>query len=247
VVGEKFITVSGGCFGYRTSNKQTLLLKDVNVELHRGELTGVVGMNGAGKSTFLRSVAGLQPALGGVIELGGKPVDKLTAAELSEKVSVVLTERFGGFNLKVHDLVAMGQMPYTDSFHRLKEEHLRVIDRSMELAGTTAFKFQEVHELSDGMFQKALIAKALAQQTPAMLLDEPSAYLDYASKHKLFKLLKDLCEKESKCILVSSHDLDILLKYCDNLLIAADGGIEKVKVSQAMSNKWFIELGGGYI
>ena len=247
MVNTGFITLSQCSLGYSKGSREQPVLTNISLSLNRGELVGVAGMNGVGKSTLLKTISGLIPLLAGKIEMDGKELSALTAEDLARLVSVVLTERLGGFNLKVYDLVAMGQMPFTDAFHRIKEEHRKVIESAMDRTGVSGFSQREVSELSDGMFQKAVIAKALAQQTPALLLDEPSAYLDYASKHHLFGLLKDLCVQNNKCVLVSSHDLDLLLKYCHKLLLVTSSGIELIPVSEALANRNFKQLGGGFI
>jgi len=138
-------------------------------------------------------------------------------------------------------------MPYTNSFNKLSNHNLEIIDEAIRICGIAEHQNKLLHELSDGLFQKTIIAKALAQQTPIMLLDEPSAFLDFASKHDLFLLLKKLTEEQQKCVLVSSHDLDLLLKYCTKLLVISNTGIELISVSEAKTNKAFHEIGGGFI
>jgi iron complex transport system ATP-binding protein len=246
MVTEAFIKVRDASFGYKA--KQPLPgLSRLSFELFKGELTGVVGINGVGKSTILKTLCGLIPLLGGEIIIEGKKIKELAADDLARLMSIVLTERLSGFNLKVKDVVAMGQMPYTDAFHRIKEQHQKIIDVAIQRAGVKDYEERELSELSDGMFQKTVIAKALAQQTPCLLLDEPSAFLDYASKHALYGLLKQLANEEKKCVLVSSHDLDLLLRYCGKLMVLSEDGIEMISVKDAMNNKRFIELGGGFI
>ena len=167
--------------------------------------------------------------------------------ESGQEVAIVLTERIGGFNLKVFDVVAAGQIPYTDAFHRLAERHHKIILSSIERVGMTAYQNKQVSELSDGMFQKMIIAKALAQQTKVMLLDEPSAFLDYASKHNLFQLLQELAVNENKSILVSSHDLEILLKYCHDLLVIHEQEVSLMPAHEAMNNEMFLKVAGGFL
>jgi iron complex transport system ATP-binding protein len=153
----------------------------------------------------------------------------------------------GGFNLTAYDAVAAGQMPYTDSFHRLMPQHISVIRKAIISMRLNGHEHKQLHELSDGLFQKTMIAKALAQQTPIMLLDEPSAFLDYASRHELFILLKKLCDDEKKCILVSAHDLDLVLKYCSSVIIFTENKAELISVTEALNHPAFVRLGGGYI
>lgn len=241
------IIIKGAALGYKKSGQALPVLKGLNLTFDRGDFVGIVGLNGVGKSTLLKSICGILPLLQGDILLDGLSVTKQDLHELAKKIAIVLTERIGGFNLKAFDVVAAGQIPYTDSFHRLREEHLTVIHSAINSCGLNEHSHKLVNELSDGLFQKTIIAKALAQQTPVMLLDEPSAFLDYASKHELFILLRDLCASQNKCVLVSSHDLDLLVKYCNKLLIVSEGSAELVSAEEAVSNEKFKKIGGGFL
>jgi len=143
--------------------------------------------------------------------------------------------------------VAAGQLPYTNLFNRLEKRNLEIIDEAIEICGLKDHKDKLLSELSDGLFQKTMIAKSIAQQTPIMLLDEPSAFLDYASKHQLFTLLKMLAEQKEKCIMVSSHDLDLILKYCNKILLVKDQTARLIAVNEAKAHPAFLELSGGYL
>lgn len=241
------ISLKNASLGYAQSDKDLSILSDITIDLHAGELIGIAGLNGIGKSTLLKSIGGLLPLLSGDIFIDGISVSKYPLAHLAKKISLVLTEKVSGFNLTAYDLVSAGQIPYTNNFHHLKNEHKLIIKSAIESCGLTLHQDKLLNELSDGLFQKTVIAKSLAQQTPIMLLDEPSAFLDYASKHELFILLKNLAEKDKKCILVSSHDLDLLVKYCTKLLVISENNIELINTSEALLNKGFIEIGGGYL
>ncbi|MGZ3884874.1 MAG: ABC transporter ATP-binding protein, partial [Bacteroidia bacterium] len=138
--------------------------------------------------------------------------------ELAKCISIVLTEKISGFNLKTADVVSAGRIPYLNAFGQLKEEDHRIVNESLAQTGIIDLKNKPVDELSDGQRQKVMIAKSLAQQTPVILLDEPTAFLDYRSKQQLFVILKQLCREQDKCIIVSSHDLEILLKNADKVL-----------------------------
>lgn len=233
--------------GYKKSGKDLVILNELNFDFYAGDFVGIVGLNGVGKSTLLKSLCGLLPVLGGEIRIDSGNIAVTPLAQLSKKIAVVLTDKIGGFNLTAYDVVAAGQMPYTNSFNQLKPEHVSVIKAAIETCGITSHQHKPVNELSDGLFQKTIIAKAIAQQTPVMLLDEPSAFLDYASKHELFLLLKNLSENENKCVLVSSHDLDLLIKYCSKLLVIAPGSVELIPVGTARQNKAFMQIGGGFL
>lgn len=241
------ITLKNVRLGYKKPGTVLNVLRDINIEFYPGDFVGVVGLNGTGKSTLLKTICGLLTPLGGEISIDGTPISELALVELAKKVAIVLTEKINGFNLTAYDAVASGQMPYTDSFNRLEAKNIEIIEKAIVASGINNHRSKLLNELSDGLFQKTMIAKALAQQTQSVLLDEPSAFLDYASKHELFLLLKHLCHNENKCVLVSCHDLDLLLKYCDNLLVLSEGTVELIKVSEALQNRQFMTIAGGYL
>lgn len=241
------IKITNATFGYRKSGKVLEILHDINMECNGGDFVGIVGLNGTGKSTLIKSICGLLPLLKGNVMIDGSPINDFSLNELARKVAIVLTEKIGGFNLTVFDAVAAGQMPYTDSFNRLTLKNKQAIESAIEACRMTPHKDTLLNELSDGMFQKAVIAKALAQETPVILLDEPSAFLDYASKHDLFRLLKKLADEDGKCVLISSHDLDLVLRYCNKLCVVSNGKTEIIDVTQAKQNINFMEIGGGFI
>lgn len=205
--------------GYVHKGISRTVLKGLNLSFKSGQLIGLVGNNGIGKSTFLRTLSGLQLKLAGEIKVNNMPFENIGKNEMAKLLSIVLTEKVGGFNLTVSDLVSMGRVPYTNSFHELQKGDNEVIAECINLCGLIEHQNTTLAELSDGLFQKAMIAKGLAQEANIMLLDEPSAYLDFNSKHELFELLNDLVNKKSKCILASSHDLELILKYSTHLLV----------------------------
>ncbi len=241
------IVLQNTSLGYHKSGEDLAILNNLNFTFYDSELIGVVGLNGVGKSTLLKSIAGLLPILKGRIELDGIEVTNNNVHELVKKISIVLTEKFGGFNLKLYDVVCAGMTPYTNAFNQLNQKQIEIVEAAIKSCGLEIFKHHLVDELSDGYFQRMVIAKSLAQQTPIMLLDEPSAFLDYASKHELFLLLKNLAEEKAKCILISSHDLDLLLKYCHKLLIVSCDAVELIDATDAKSNAAFMSIAKGFI
>lgn len=242
-----FIKIIDGHFGYSKNNRDVEILKNVQLKCFQGDFIGVVGLNGSGKSTLLRSLCGLLHILKGEVFIDGENITDIANTELAKKISIVLTEKISGFNLTSFDAVAAGQLPYTNLFNKLEEKHLRIIWEAIEICGLKGHHHKLLSELSDGLFQKTMIAKSIAQQTPIMLLDEPSAFLDYASKHELFILLRDLAAKQDKCVIVSSHDLDLILKYCNKILLVRNSTIELIDVKDAKGHKVFEELSGGYL
>lgn len=244
---KECIAFKNTTLGYKKNKEFIPVLTDINLQFYSGDFVGIVGLNGIGKSTLLKSLCGLLPLLKGQLLIEEQPISNFSLNELAKKIAIVLTEKIAGFNLNAYDVVAAGQMPYTNSFNRLDPKNKTIVEEAIKTCGISNHKYKLLNELSDGLFQKTIIAKSLAQQTPIMLLDEPSAFLDYASKHDLFLLLKKLTEEQNKCILVSSHDLDLLIKYCSKLLIISNNGAELIPVSAAKTNQSFLEIGGGFI
>ena len=187
----------------------------LNAALYRGKVTCLLGANGAGKSTLLRTLAGYQPYLSG----------EMTKVS-PETMGVVLTERIEAMGLRVREVVAMGRHPYTGYFGRLTAEDEQVVDKAMRLTHTEEFANRIFQSLSDGERQKVMIAKALAQETPIILMDEPSAFLDFPSKVELMLMLRDLAHNQGKAILLSTHDVGIALKTADMLWLMQSGGMK---------------------
>lgn len=195
------------------------LLTDACATLAPGTLTALIGRNGTGKSTLLRAVAGLAPAAGGRIELCGRPLDRLTPRQRAETVAFVTTDKVRIANLPCEDVVALGRAPYTNWIGRMQQTDRAVVARALSLVGMEAFARKTMDRMSDGECQRILIARALAQDTPVMLLDEPTAFLDLPNRYELALLLRRLAHDEGKCILFSTHDLDVALTLCDTVAL----------------------------
>lgn len=203
----------------------TVIQRDLTFSLSAGEMVCMLGPNGCGKSTLLRTLAGLQPALKGTYSLSSSLQDK--SGEASKNIALVLTERLSMDNTTVHDVVALGRYPYSSFLDGLKEEDERIIAMSLEQVGFTpsplgegfgeANTFFNAH--SDGEKQRILIAKALAQQTPIILLDEPTAHLDLPHRILILRLLRRLAHEQKKTVLISTHELDLALALSDRILL----------------------------
>lgn len=192
-----------------------ILLQHASATIPAGELVALVGRNGTGKSTLLRAIAGLGERLGGEIRLDGHSLETLLPQQLATTVSFVTTERVRIPNLRCEDVVALGRAPYTNWIGRVQEQDKAIVERSLELVGMAAFAEKTMDRMSDGECQRILIARALAQDTPVILLDEPTAFLDLPNRYELATLLRRLAHDEGKCILFSTHDLDVALGLCD--------------------------------
>jgi len=209
--------------GYPSKNGAVVVQNDVRLKLFSGELVCLIGPNGAGKSTLLRTLCGLQEALSGKIFLSGKPLQAYTRHQLSTMVSVVLTDRVVVDHMKVYDLVSMGRYPYTGYFGRCSVLDQEVIMEAMELTGIGALSHRYLGELSDGERQKVMISRALAQETPIIVLDEPMAFLDFPSKLELMQIIKKLVRVHGKSILLTTHDLSLSIKSADWIWMIATG------------------------
>lgn len=203
---------------------------DINIEIRNGELTCLIGQNGVGKSTLLKTISGLLPAKSGRVMIGADgDVAAMTHQQLAKRVGVVLTGRPDVQNLTVEEIVGLGRSPYTGYLGRLNDDDRRIVADVIGLVGITRLKDRMIQSLSDGERQKTMIAKALAQQTPAILLDEPTSFLDFRSKVDMFRLLQDLAHKQDKLILLSTHDLELAVRLSDRLVELNENGIHIVE------------------
>lgn len=215
--------------GYRSKRKQTSVFQGLNASFQSGSLIGLIGDNGMGKSTLLKTLTGYLKPLHGSVLIQGENLESLSFEKKATLISIVTTEKIGGFNLTVYDVVALGRTPYLSMFGKLMPDDIAVIERSLERLGLASLKDTLMEELSDGQRQKVMIAKSLAQETPIILLDEPTAFLDYTSKHKLFEDLKVVSLEEKKLIIVSSHDIDLMQKYMTKALYLKENNLFEVK------------------
>lgn len=219
VIGTEALSI-----GYLRKGKvQKVVHEDLNLQLYPGKLTSLLGLNGAGKSTLLRTICGFQPPLKGSIDLMGKPLQRYSAKDISRMVGVVLTEKTNAGGITVSELVSLGRHPYTGFFGGLNDEDQLIIDESIQAVGIGHKAHNYVSELSDGERQKAMIAKALAQQCPIIVLDEPTAFLDVISRIEVMALLHRLATGQSKAILLSTHDLDLAIQMSDCLWLQEQG------------------------
>ena len=203
--------------GYRGKNSVKVVARNLTAAIRSGELTCLLGANGVGKSTLLRTLSAFQPKLEGSILIQGREIGSYDEKELSRLVGIVLTEKPKVRNMTVRELVALGRSPYTGFWGTLSEQDHRVVDEVLEMVGIGALTHRMVHTLSDGERQKVMIAKALAQQTPVIYLDEPTAFLDFPSKVETMLLLRKICREKDKTIFLSTHDMELALQTADTV------------------------------
>lgn len=200
-----------------------VLFEGADIGFGWGEFTALIGRNGTGKSTLLRTIAALHKPLGGRILVGGHPLDAMTPRQIAETIGFVSTDEVRVTNLRVRDIVALGRAPYTDWIGRLTPDDRRKVDEALELVGMGSFAEKGIDTLSDGERQRVMIARALAQDTPVILLDEPTAFLDVPNRYEICLLLRRLAHRQGKCILFSTHDLGIALEMCDTIAMIEQG------------------------
>ena len=220
---ETILELTNLGIGYKVGRKDITVLNSVNALLCKGELVSILAPNGAGKSTLIKTITGILPSLGGEIKILRRSLNSISAKDLAAKISIVLTDRVDADMLSVETLVSFGRYPYTGWTGRLNQEDFRAIEEAIEITGIQKLRNNFVSRLSDGEKQKVMIARAVAQQTPIMILDEPTAFLDLPNKVMIMRLLKKLAKDFSKTILISTHDLELALQTADKTwLISSD-------------------------
>lgn len=203
--------------GYPSKGDVKVVASDICAGINSGELTCLLGANGVGKSTLLRTLSAFQPKLSGEIRIQGKEIGSYTDKQLSKVISVVLTEKCDIRNMTSVELIGLGRSPYTGFWGTLSKEDKEVVDHAINLVGISHLAHRMVHTLSDGERQKVMIAKALAQETPVIFLDEPTAFLDFPSKVEMMQLLHQLSRQTDKTIFLSTHDLELALQIADKI------------------------------
>ncbi|WP_455102736.1 ABC transporter ATP-binding protein [Prevotella nigrescens] len=204
----------------------------INVEIKSGELTCLIGPNGIGKSTLLKTLTGFLPKLGGRLLFDGRDIDLLSQRERAKYISIVLTYKTDVQNLSVAEMVGMGRMPYTGFWGKLNADDREIVAEAINMVGINHLKDRMVQTLSDGERQKVMIAKALAQQTPIIFLDEPTSFLDFPSKVEMLQLLHRLAKETDKVVFLSTHDLELALRIADRLVELNKNGLHIVPARQ---------------
>ena len=208
------------------------LVENGSAEFAAGELTALVGRNGAGKSTLLRAVTAIEPPKSGEVLLDGTNAAAMPPEAIARTISFVGTEKVRIANLRCEDIVAIGRAPYTNWIGRMQAVDRRIVADALQAVGMEAFAERSIDTLSDGECPRIMIARALAQQTPTIVLDEPSAFLDIPTRFEICRLLQRLAHDEGKCILFSTHDLDAAMPVCDSVAVISDRTITKLPTAE---------------
>ena len=224
--------------------KEKSLLSGINVSLNEGDIVALAGPNGAGKTTLFKTLCGSHKSMAGNITIFDKDLSEYSATKRASLFSLVLTEKPDDLFLKVYDIVAAGRYPQLGLMARLNENDERIIEEALQTVSITHLAYRNFISLSDGEKQKVMIAKAIVQDTPLIFMDEPAAFLDYPSKIELINLMVKLSREHHKTILFSSHDLDLLLRYCDKMWIVGYGlplveGTPKQLIEQGLIDAYF--------
>lgn len=209
--------------GYGGRKDYKKLFSEVSLEIPQGELISLLGRNGTGKSTLLRAIVGLIKPLSGELFINGGSVAKLSAEDRAKLLSFVSTDTVKVHGFSVWDVVALGRSPYTNWIGRLTDEDRAKVSEALQAVHMETFAEKNIDTLSDGERQRVMIARALAQDTPVILLDEPTAFLDIPNKYEIAKLLKKLSLEMGKSIIYSTHDLNVAMKLSDKMIIIDNG------------------------
>jgi iron complex transport system ATP-binding protein len=222
---EKILSFNRLEIGFVSGKNRQILLPPLNGAAREGELVAVIGKNGVGKSTLLRTIAGLQAMINGELSVDGKNIKEYSRIHLSEKVGYISTEIVKVSNMRVFDLVSLGRYPYTNWIGRISNSDFAMITESLEKTGMRDFSDRPVNELSDGERQRAMIAMVLAQDAGIMVMDEPTAFLDISSKFEIIHLMRELTAGKNKTIIFSTHDLSIALSQSDKVWVLKENGL----------------------
>jgi iron complex transport system ATP-binding protein len=242
--GQKILKIQGLYVGYdrHSDPGKGIVYGPLDVEIHTPEMIGIVGRNGIGKSTLLRTLTGIQHAIKGKVIIRGQEISKISRSDRARLISYVSTEAIHVQNLRVRELVSMGRFPYTNWFGKLTGNDHDIIDDSIEQTGIKHLLEKPVYQLSDGERQKVMIGRALAQDTPVIILDEPTAFLDLPARHETIRLLNDLSRHKNKLIIFSTHDLSIAMDEVDKLWLMTDEGLLEGAPEDLLMNQGFRKL-----
>jgi len=222
--------------GYASKKEYHEVFSNINVELKKGQLVCLVGRNGIGKSTLLRTLSKMQARLQGDIFLENKNIDSYSRNDLAKIISLVLTEKIPASNLSVYELIALGRQPYTNWIGKLLKEDIDHINEALEQSHLSELAHQRCDKLSDGQLQRAMICRALAQNTDLIILDEPTAHLDVQHKIETFRLLKKIAHSLNKVILISTHEIQLATQMSDELWLMTDQEIISGKPSELIAS-----------
>ncbi len=236
-MGEYYFETKDLAVGY----DGTVVADKINIGLRKGEILALIGPNGAGKTTALRTMTKQQPPISGQILIGGRDLSKMTEAELSRQMSVVLTDRIQTELMTCRDVVSLGRYPYTGRLGILEKEDNKIVDHCMEITHTTELMNTDFTRISDGQRQRVLLARALCQDPDIILLDEPTSFLDVRYKLEFLTLLRTLARKTPFAVILSLHEIDMAKQVADYILTIKDRTVDKYGLSDEVFSPGYIE------
>jgi iron complex transport system ATP-binding protein len=227
---ELFVECNGIAIGYHERSSASVVVKNnLSLRASGGEMVALIGGNGIGKSTLLKTIAGFQPSLGGELLIHHRSASDYSPQELARVMSFVSTGIVRVANLTVRELIGLGRFPYTGWFGQLSENDHRIIGEAIQQVGLSGYENRPINRISDGERQRAMVARALAQDTGIVILDEPTAFLDISNKHEIVRILHKLADEQGKCIIYSTHDLNTALLTADRIwLMLGDQVVEGI-------------------
>ncbi|SNR16874.1 ABC transporter ATP-binding protein [Tenacibaculum jejuense] len=228
--------------GYLSKRQTNTIISEIDLTVSQGKLIALLGKNGIGKSTLLRTLSKVQQPVSGDILIQNSSLANYSQTELAKILSVVLTERLPESQLSVFEIVALGRQPYTNWLDRLSITDIKKIQTALDLTAITHLKDKPFHQLSDGQLQRVLIARALAQDTEIIILDEPTAHLDIHHTYKVFSLLKDLVKNTNKTIIISTHEVNLAIQLADEFILLTEKQVFNGNTSSLIDQNAFSEL-----
>jgi iron complex transport system ATP-binding protein len=205
--------------GYTTKKGKNVVCNNISIHLQKGKLIALIGENGIGKSTLIKTITNNHKALSGEVLLKNQDINLFTENNLAKEISVVLTEKIPMSNLTAYELISLGRIPYSNWLGNLSEQDKSAIKHAVEICEIEKLIHKKLYELSDGQLQKVMISRALAQDTDIIILDEPTTHLDLFHKVRVLKLLTKMAHENNKCILFSTHDIDLAIQLCDEIIL----------------------------
>ncbi len=237
---QNILTTENLEIGFRQKSNVSIA-SGVNIHFEKEKLYSVIGANGAGKSTLLRTLTGLQKSLSGKIFIDGIALEKISDIERAKKIAVVLTEKINAANLNVYELIALGRQPYTNWLGKLSAEDNLAVEVALGQTNTENLKHKICAELSDGQLQKVMIARAIAQNSEIIILDEPTTHLDIAHKFEVFQLLKNIA-KNGKCVILSTHDIELALELSNEIVLVNNGKVKQFETAELLNSGILSEI-----
>lgn len=233
---KKVLHTTNLTIGYKNKSNKSIIAENININLLSGKLIGLIGANGIGKSTLLKTITGILKPLEGAVFINDKSIETFKPQDLAKELSLVLTEHLPPSNLSVYEIVALGRQPYTNWLGSLTLEDKIKIEEAINLTEIGLFQHKKHYEISDGQLQKTLIARALAQDTDLIILDEPTTHLDLVHKVTLLKLLQKLAHETGKTILYSTHDIDLAIQLCDEIIVLTENELYQDEPCNLITN-----------